>query len=130
MSNNQYHSRELVNKTATHRKLWVAVFGSFANDYLQFNIDLCLETAEVEGLNPITSVTGVFHTVDLEDMCTLDTKASEHNECNIHQTPYLTKLIQIKEALRHEGIELSNLFNSPCIDLSNQIIKPLLEKAI
>jgi hypothetical protein len=130
MSNNQYHSRELVNKTATHRKLWVAVFGSYLNNYSQFNIYLCLETTEVEGLNPITSVSDLFHTADLEDMCTLDTKASEYNECNIHQTPYLTKLIQIKEALRNECIEQSDLFSISCVDLSNQIIKPLLEKAI
>lgn len=130
MSNNQDHSRELVNKTATRRKLWVAVFGPFGKDYLQFNSDNCLKTADVEALNYITSVTSVFHTQDIEYMCALDLLTSEHSECTNHQTTYLTKLKQIDVALRNECIEQSDLFSISCIDLSNQIITPLLEKAI
>ena len=115
MSNNQDHSKELVNKTATWRKLWVAVFGLFAKDYLQFNSDICQETADIEGLNYITSVIGVFHTEDLENMCALDFIASEHNDYTNHQTTYLTKLKHINDALRHECIEQSDLFNSALI---------------
>lgn len=105
MSNNQDHSKELVNKAATQRSLWVAAFVSVVEDVSEHCCTAVQEVANVNGLGRFIDITSKNHVQDLIVVCSLNVLTSKQNQFTNRKTTSITKLI----GSGHSGISKMNV---------------------
>jgi len=105
MSNNHDHSKELVNKAATQRTIWVAAFGPGVEDVSEDRCTAVQEVVDVKGLGHIIDIISKDHIQYLIDVCSLNVLTSKQNHFTNKKTKSLTKLI----GLGHSGISEVNV---------------------
>jgi hypothetical protein len=103
MSNNQDHSKELVNKAATQGSLWVAAFGSIVEDVSKHRCTAIQELANVNGPGCFIGANSKNHIQDLIVVCSLNAFTPKQNHFTNRKITSLTKL------LRSERLEISEM---------------------
>ena len=92
MSNNQEHSKELVNNTATQRMLWASVYGPVRDGLPQRPLTADQTVKDVNTLEHVIDIISKDHTQDVEDVCRLNAVASQTNQFTIKRTKSVTRL--------------------------------------